>query len=142
MEQADTLSIGEVARIGGVATSTLRYYERRGLLVADTRASGQRRYRWPTVRRLAFIQMLRDAGLSLDDIHGVLNADDNASWKQIARFRLAQLDEEISRLRHSRDLLDGALLCRYDHPLDECRIMNDDIDRRLHGHADRPSRHP
>jgi DNA-binding transcriptional MerR regulator len=125
------LSIGEAAERIGVAPSTLRYYERRGLVTADARVSGQRRYRWSTVRRLEFVQMLQDAGLSLDDIQGVLEAEDNASWKAIARERLARLDDDIAKLRHSRKLLAAALLCRYDHPLDECRIMNDEIDRRL-----------
>ena len=120
----------------GVATSALRYYERRGLVAADSRTSGQRRYEWSTVRRLVFVQMLQDAGLSLDDIQGLLGADDNAAWKEIARQRLAQLDDEIARLQHSRELLAAALLCRFDHPLDECRIMNREIDRRLSGPAD------
>lgn len=126
-----TLPIGAVADLIGVATSTLRYYDRRGLVTADARVGGQRRYRWSTVRRLVFIQMLQDAGLSLDEIEGVLNASDNAAWKEIARQRLGQLDEELARLRHSRELLAGALLCRFDHPLDECRIMNSEIDRRV-----------
>ena len=125
------LPIGEVADLVGVATSALRYYERRGLVTADGRVSGQRRYGSSTVRRLVFVQMLQDAGLSLDDIQGVLDAEDNASWKEIARERLAQLDAEIARLHHSRELLAAALLCRFDHPLDECRIMNAEIDRRL-----------
>jgi DNA-binding transcriptional MerR regulator len=131
MEAAATIAIGEVARMVGVATSTLRYYERRGLVVADVRVSGQRRYGSSTVRRVVFVQMLQDAGLSLDDIQGILDADDNASWKRIAGQRLAQLDDEIAQLVRSRELLGGALLCRYDHPLDECQIMNGEIDRRL-----------
>jgi len=131
IESSPTLSIGATAALIGVATSTLRYYERRGLVVADARVSGQRRYRPSTVRRLVFVQMLQDAGLSLDDIQGILEADDNASWKEIARRRLAQLDDEISRLRRARELLAGALLCRFDHPLDECQIMNGEIERRL-----------
>jgi len=126
-----TLPIGEVAGIVGVATSALRYYERRGLVSADARVSGQRRYAPTTVRRVVFVQMLQDAGLSLDDIQGVLEADDNASWKDIARQRLGQLDDEIAKLQHSRELLAAALMCRYDHPLDECKIMNAEIDRRL-----------
>jgi DNA-binding transcriptional MerR regulator len=125
------LPIGAVAELVDVATSTLRYYERRGLVEADSRSSGQRRYEPATVRRIVFVQMLQDAGLSLDEIHLVLEADDNASWKAVARERLTRLDEEITRLEHARGLLDGALLCRFDHPLDECRIMNDEIDRRL-----------
>lgn len=127
------MTIGEAAEVVGVATSTLRYYERRGLVAADTRVAGQRRYERPTVRRLVFVQMLQDAGLSLDDIQGVLDADDNAAWKEIARQRLAQLDDELTRLHHSRELLAGALLCRFNHPLDECQIMNGEIDRRLTG---------
>ena len=125
------LTIGEVADSVEVATSTLRYYERRGLAVADTRVSGQRRYAPSTVRRIVFIQMLQDAGLSLDEIDSVLNLGDNAAWKGVARTRLAQLDEKIAQLQHARDLLAGALLCRFDHPLDECKIMNAEIDRRL-----------
>jgi hypothetical protein len=42
-------------------------------------------------------------------------------------------ESSIARLHHSRDLLAAALLCRFDHPLDECRIMNDEIDHRLAG---------
>jgi MerR family redox-sensitive transcriptional activator SoxR len=127
------LTIGEVASLAGVATSAVRYYERRGLLKADTRRSGQRRYRTPTMRRLVFIGMLQDAGLSLDEIGGILDAADVDEWKAIARRRLVELDAEIERLQRSRQILDGALLCRYDHPATECRIMGAEIDRRLAG---------
>jgi DNA-binding transcriptional MerR regulator len=125
------LTIGEVARRAGVATSTVRFYERRGLLPADARRSGQRRYRQATLRRLVFIGMLQDAGLSLDDIVGILDAERVEDWKAIGRRRLAALDEEIERLQRARTYLDGALLCRYDHPATECQIMGREIDRRL-----------
>jgi DNA-binding transcriptional MerR regulator len=131
VEHDDAVSIGEAAGAVGLATSTLRYYERRGLVVADARVSGQRRYAWATVRRLAFVQMMQEAGLSLDDIQGILDADDIVAWKDIARVRLVHLDAEIARLQRSRELLAAALVCRFDHPLDECRIMNGEIDRRL-----------
>lgn len=125
------MTIGEVARRAGVVTSTVRYYERRGLLEADARRSGQRRYRLATLRTLVFIGMLQDAGLSLDDIAAVLAADDIAEWKDVAEQRLAVLDGEIERLQHAAMYLRGALLCRYDHPLTECRVMGAEIDRRL-----------
>jgi DNA-binding transcriptional MerR regulator len=125
------LTIGDVARRAGVATSTVRFYERRGLLTADARQSGQRRYRQETLRRLVFIGMLQDAGLSLEDITGVLDAASVTAWKAIARQRLASLDAEIARLQRARGYLDGALLCRYDHPATDCRIMGEEIDRRL-----------
>ena len=101
------------------------------MLTADARRSGQRRYRDETLRRLVFIGMLQDAGLSLEDIAAVLDAASVAEWKAVARQRLADLDGEIDRLERARDYLRGALLCRYDHPATDCRIMGEEIDRRL-----------
>jgi MerR family redox-sensitive transcriptional activator SoxR len=127
----DLLTIGEVARRAGVATSAVRFYERRGLVSADGRVSGQRRYRAETLRRLVFIGMMQDAGLSLDDIAGILDAGSVAEWKAIASARLEVLDAEIERLQLARGYLGGALLCRYDHPATDCRVMGAEIDRRL-----------
>ncbi len=125
------LTIGTMAERAGVATSTIRYYERRGLLAPDARQAGQRRYRTATLRRLIFIGMLQDAGLSLDDIDGILQASSRAEWKAIAIERLSTLTEEIERLERARGYLEGALGCRYDHPLTDCRVMGYEIDRRL-----------
>jgi len=127
----ELLTIGEVARKAGVATSAVRFYERRGLLAADDRRSGQRRFRTETLRRLVFIGMLQDAGLALDDIAGILHATDIAEWKAIAKQRLERLDEELDRMQRARELLAATLNCRYDHPATECKIMNAEIDRRL-----------
>jgi MerR family transcriptional regulator, copper efflux regulator len=127
----ELMTIGEVAARAGIATSTIRYYERRGLVSADARLSGRRRYRSETLRRLVFIGMLQDAGLALDDIDGILHATDVREWKAIARRRLDVLDEEIRRLQQAREYLAGALLCRYDHPATDCKVMAGEIDRRL-----------
>jgi len=128
------MTIGEVAHRAGVATSTIRYYERRGLLSADARQSGQRRYRTETLRRLVFIGMMQDIGLTLDEVHGILHAATVAEWKAIAGQRLAALGEQIAQLQHARGLLAAALWCRFDHPATDCSIMGAEIDRRL----DRP----
>jgi DNA-binding transcriptional MerR regulator len=125
------LTIGEIAGRAGVATSAVRYYERRGLLFPDGRVSGQRRYESGALRRLIFIGMLQDAGLSLDDIDGVLRSATVAEWKAIAQDRLTDLSAEIDRLQRARQYLEGALLCRFDHPLTDCKIMGSEIDRRL-----------
>ncbi len=125
------MTIGQVAQRAGVPTSTVRYYDRRGLLSPDARSSGHRRYTEESLRLLVFIGMLQDAGLSLEDIIGVLNATDVAEWKAIGRRRLAELDAEIEKLQVAREYLKGALLCRYHHPVPECRIMGAEIDRRL-----------
>ena len=129
--ESELATIGDVARRAGVATSTVRYYERRGLLQADARQSGQRRYRPDTLRLLVFIGMLQDAGLSLDDIDGVLRANSVDEWKKIGIRRLEVLEQEIARLENARTYLQGALLCRFDHPVSECKVMGAEIDRRL-----------
>jgi len=130
---SDLMTIGEAAERAHVATSTIRYYERRGLLSADARQSGQRRYRIETLRRLVFIGMMQDIGLTLDEVAGILDAATVAEWKAIASHRLEALDEEIARLQYARKLLAAALLCRFDHPATECMIMGAEIDRRLDG---------
>ncbi|HET7014310.1 MAG TPA: MerR family transcriptional regulator [Streptosporangiaceae bacterium] len=128
------MTIGEVARRAKVATSTIRYYERRRLLSADARQSGQRRYRPQTLRRLIFIGMMQDTGLTLDEVHAILNAASAAEWKPIAAQRLTALDDQITQLQHSRDLLAATLCCRFDHPATDCNIMAAEIDRRLDNH--------
>jgi DNA-binding transcriptional MerR regulator len=128
---SDLLTIGEVAERAHLATSAVRYYERKGLLSPDARKSGQRRYRTETLRRLVFIRMLQEAGLALDEIQGILDASTVKEWKAIARRRLQVLDQQIAQLQHARSVLDGALLCRFDHPATDCHIMGAEIDRRL-----------
>ena len=57
MENVGRLTIGEVARAAGVATTTLRYYEREGLLAPTERSrAGYRLYDDGAVERLAFIR--------------------------------------------------------------------------------------
>ena len=75
--------------------------------------------------------MLQDAGLALDEVDGILNAASVAEWKAIAARRLDALEEEIAQLQHARDVLAGALFCRYDHPATDCHIMGAEIDRRI-----------
>jgi len=127
----ELMTIGDVAHRAHVATSTIRYYERCGLLNADARQSGQRRYRVETLRRLVFIGMMQDIGLTLDEVDGILKAATAAEWKSIAGQRLTALDDQIAQLQHARGLLAGALLCRFDHPATDCNVMGAEIDRRL-----------
>jgi hypothetical protein len=67
----------------------------------------------------------------LVDIAGILDAADVGEWRAIATRRLQALDEQIATLLQARSYLAGALLCRYDHPATDCKIMGAEIDRRL-----------
>ena len=65
---ANLLTIGEVARRSGVASSALRFYEERGLISSERAGSGHRRYPRPVLRRIAFIVFAQRVGLTLEEI--------------------------------------------------------------------------
>ena len=62
------LTIGEIARRSGVASSALRFYEERGLIASERTGSRHRRFPRSTLRRIAFIVFAQRIGLTLDEI--------------------------------------------------------------------------
>ena len=69
MKNPSFLQIGEVAKNTGLSIHTIRYYEKRGLLMAPPRKPGGfRLYPAETVERLQFIQKAQDLGLTLKEI--------------------------------------------------------------------------
>ena len=64
----EVLTVGEVAKRSGVATSALRFYEERGLIRSERNASGHRRYPRAVIRRIAFIVFAQKIGLTLEEI--------------------------------------------------------------------------
>src|SRR5260370_595604 len=51
----DLLTISEISRRSGVASSALRFYEDRGLIESERIGTGHRRYPRAVLRRMAFI---------------------------------------------------------------------------------------
>ncbi len=66
------LSIGAVAERTGVATSALRFYETEGLIHSERTDGGQRRYHRDVLRRVSFVRVAQQLGLSLDEIRSAL----------------------------------------------------------------------
>jgi len=124
-------TVGELAREFGVSTSALRYYERRGLLISTARVGGRRVYDAAAVRRLAFLRLGQQAGLSLDEIKLMLAGADAAAWRPPARLRLASIKAEITQLRSAKALLEQALRCPDEHPLEECPYSQRKVDQVL-----------
>ena len=62
------LTITEVSKRSGVASSALRFYEERGLIRSERAGSGHRRYERPVLRRIAFIVFAQKIGLTLEEI--------------------------------------------------------------------------
>ena len=107
------LTIGEVARAVGVATTTLRYYEREGLLSPTDRSrAGYRLYDDEAVQRLEFIRAAQAVGFTLDDIRALLELNGDSSCQQVQALierRLAEVDEKLADLARVRSTLADAL---------------------------------
>ena len=65
---SELLTIGEIAKRSGGATSALRFYEERGLIASQRAGSGHRRFSRAVLRRIAFIVFAQRVGLTLDEI--------------------------------------------------------------------------
>ena len=110
------LTIGEVARESGLATSALRYYESVGLLEPARRINGQRRYAPNAVRILGTIRFAQEAGFSVDEIrtlfHGFgADVPPPGRWRKLAAKKMAELDEMAARVERMRRALASAMQC-------------------------------
>lgn len=101
------MTVTELARLCGLSRTAVLYYESEGLLPPPPRTSGNyRRYGEPHRERLARIRAYREAGLTLDDIRGLLDAKAAADASAVLERRLAGIAVEIERLRgHQRSIL-------------------------------------
>lgn len=113
----ELLSIGEVSERTGVPTSALRFYEAQGL-IRSTRTSGQqRRYDREVLRRVSFIRIAQQVGLTLDDIKAQLSSlpeartPTKADWAKLSRSWRPRLDEQIAILQRLRDQLTDCIGC-------------------------------
>ncbi len=93
----ELLQIGEVARLVGVSTKTIRYYHEIGLLAEPERtASGYRLYNAQHLLHVQRIRRLRALGLSLERIRAILGDSSQEEAESTLRAALQSLAEEIS----------------------------------------------
>ncbi len=126
----EALTIGQLAKAAGVRTSSVRFYERRGLLTPDHRSGGNYRlYGAATLERLRFIRAAQAAGFTLKDIALLLDfRDGDASpcreVQNVIETRLARVDQEIDHIHHVRDVLGRWLkVCRKAERTGRCGVL-------------------
>src|SRR5215211_3830534 len=102
------LTIGELSARTRVATSALRYYEEIGIVTPDERVAGRRRYDPSAVDAVGLVVFLRDVGFSLAEIAAMVQAapDDRSGWRELARRKMAELDERIASATVAREAID------------------------------------
>ncbi|MGV0606771.1 MerR family transcriptional regulator [Mycolicibacterium sp. XJ1904] len=128
----DTIPIGEAAARLQMASSTLRYYDERGLVRPQKRLAGRRMYGIDELRRLALLKIFNTLGLPLDTAAAVLDAP-SPQWRDLVRQQIGQLDEVIAQARGAQQFLTHALHCPADHPARECPTMTGALDRLVDG---------
>jgi MerR family transcriptional regulator, redox-sensitive transcriptional activator SoxR len=128
---AGTLSIGEIAARSGVAPSALRFYEREGLINSTRTTGNQRRYERAVLRRVAFIQAGRAAGIPLESVRSALEqlpanrSPNRRDWERLSRTWRDDLDRRIATLQGLRDRLTTCIGCGC-LSIDACDLLNPD----------------
>jgi MerR family transcriptional regulator, redox-sensitive transcriptional activator SoxR len=129
MVDGEPLTIGALAERTGVATSALRFYEAEGLIHATRSEGGQRRYARDTIRRVSFIRVAKEVGLTLDDIRSALASlpDDRTptkrDWARLSAGWRPRIEHQIAVLERLRDRLTGCIGCGC-LSLNACRLLN------------------
>lgn len=125
-----TWTIGNLAKAAGLPVSTLRYYERIGLLVPGHRSKGNYRlYGAGDVERLGFIKEAQSIGFSLDDIRVLLGLErgTTAVCGEVVGMlegRLAEVSEQMRRLRRVQKVLRSSLeLCETCGEAGKCLLI-------------------
>lgn len=128
------LTIGALAAEAGVPTSTVRYYERAGLLEPSARSpSNYRLYSRADLDRLRFIRAAQATGFTLDDVTQLLRPAPCESVQRLIAERLAEVTARMKELRHVRQVLRAALEeCRDHEQSGRCKVV-DDLSARSRG---------
>ncbi len=135
---SESLTIGEVARRCGVATSALRFYEDEELIRSERTSAGHRRYPRSVIRRVAFIVFAQRVGLSLAEVRDELGKlPENrvprpADWAKLSHSWTARIDERIAELHRLRAGLTECIGCGC-LSLARCKLANPDDRAGQHG---------
>ncbi len=103
-----TLRSGELARVAGVSTDTLRHYERKGLLAPARAANGYREHPQAALDRVLLIRRALAVGFGLDDLARILQTRDQGGMpcrevRTLAVTKLDAVEAQIIELIRLRD---------------------------------------
>ena len=127
MDGFPELTIGEVARRAGVATSSIRYYERIGLLPEPDRLGGQRRYDADVLGKLGFIGVAQSAGFKLREIKELIEGVEGANglgeqMRSLSSQKLGEVEALLERTKAMKGWLEVAKECGCATPA-ECALF-------------------
>ena len=97
-------TIGKVAKAAGVGVETIRFYEKKGLVVQPIAQGTYRVYPKGVVTRIRFIKRAKELGFKLSEIKELLaladgSGNDRAAVKDIASRKAEALRDKIAELK-------------------------------------------
>ena len=94
------MDISEVVKRTGIPASTLRFYEKKGLITPISPAGKRRHFSPKVLDRLALIALGRAGGLSLDEIGSMLSSTGTPNVDRAALLaKAAEVNTTIKRLK-------------------------------------------
>lgn len=106
------MDIGEVAKKAKLTTSTLRFYEQKGLIKSIGRHGLRRQYSKQVLDQLALIALGRAAGFSLDEIASMFGQDGKPELdRKMLNDKAEQLELMTRRLHFISEVLRHAAIC-------------------------------
>lgn len=111
VSRSEIFTVQQLCNRAGIPRSTLRVYEREGLIEPDARtASGYRLFSEAALERLRAIRAAKDLGFSLAEILDLLKLSDAGQLsadevRQVATERLGVIEERLQKLAVLRDEL-------------------------------------
>src|SRR5260370_7524652 len=108
------MTIGELSLASGLPSSTIRYWERIGVLPKPPRVSGQRRYRADAEHTVAVLRLAQSCGFHLEEMRRLLHGfrpgvSASRRWQELAQHKRIELADQMERLKAIQQVLDRVL---------------------------------
>lgn len=110
------MKIGDVVDRLGMPASTIRYYEKVGLIDPQRRVSGRREFDNHAIFSLEFVRLAQSAGFTIAETKSLLEAyavdpTEKGAWKEKALTKRADIQTQIKELQKMDQILASILSC-------------------------------
>lgn len=110
-KHAIRMSIGTLAKTARVSVETIRFYQRKGLLLKSKRTHGEiRRYTLEDVSRVTFVKAAKELGFTLNEIGVLLALEDGTHCgeaREMAEQKLKEVRDKLRKLQRVESILEG-----------------------------------
>lgn len=126
---ASRVPIAAAAALFDLPASTVRWWERAGVLPPPDRAGGRRRYDYRDLRRLGLAYLCCVTGMMPLDKAAVVTTGraGHADWQREVRHQIGVIEERIRRLHGARSYLEHLLTCTDDDPAGQCPMLEKEL---------------